>query len=272
MAVLMHDGSEEIEAFQPWLYAIAQVVPKIRIGRINLKGTGAAITHTFKITSVPAIKIFNRDEVGMPKALGAANHSQCFANDMRPRSAVAPSPRPWRQVSGKRITDYTGPLEYDPLLSWCEAMNAGVGLEHKLSQPAFEPPTPQTDRLRAAKKSMKGAAVLDKDGSPKAGVPEEVRMMAETMVKEQRLQRLFDERDPEGKHDMFKKYQGRVGHVYREIVEAEGIDINDQFAVQEANRRARAKVQREVLTGAPDDVVAEFNREVNLGGKSKDEL
>ena len=175
-------------------------------------------------------------------------------------------------MSGKRITDYTGPLEYDPLLSWCEAMNAGVGLEHKLSQPAFEPPTPQTDRLRAAKKGMKGAAVLDKDGSPKAGVPEEVRMMAETMVKEQRLQRLFDERDPEGKHDMFKKYQGRVGHVYREIVEAEGIDVNDQFAVQEANRRARAKVQSEVLTGAPDDVVAEFNREVNLGGKSKDEL
>ena len=36
--------------------------------------------------------------------------------------------------------------------------------------------------------------------------------------------------------------------------------------------RARAKVQSEVLTGAPDDVVAEFNREVNLGGKSKDEL
>lgn len=148
----------------------------------------------------------------------------------------------------------------------------GIGLEHKLSQPAYEPPTPETDQLRAAKKGMKGAAVLDKDGKVKAGVPEEVRMMAETMVREQRLQRLFDERDPAGKHDMYKKYQGRVAHVYTEIVEAEGIDVNNQFTVQDANRRARSKVQGEVLTGAPADVVAEFNREVNLGGKSKDEL
>ena len=272
MVVLMHDGSEDIAAFQPWLYAIAQAVPKIRIGRINLAGTGAAITHTFKIRSLPAIKIFNRDEVCKPDHLALATLSQCITRTMRPCSAANSYARLWPQVSGKRITDYTGPLEYEPLLSWCEAMSAGVGLEHKLSQPAYEPPTPQTDRLRAAKKGMKGAAVLDKEGRPKQDVPEEVRMMAETMVKEQRLQRLFDERDPEGKHDMFKKYQGRVGHVYREIVEAEGIDKNDQFAVQEANRRARAKVQAEVLTGAPDDVVAEFNREVNLGGKSKDEL
>ena len=85
MVVLMHDGSEEIEAFQPWLYAIAQAVPKIRIGRINLKGTGATITHTFKIRSVPAIKIFNRDEVGMPKRLAP----QLTANALRTIRALA---------------------------------------------------------------------------------------------------------------------------------------------------------------------------------------
>lgn len=86
MIVLMHDGSKETLTFQPWLYAIAQAVPTIRIGIINLVGTGAAITHTFRMRSLPAIKIFNRDEVGHPEfAHSHALPTMCALTELRCR-------------------------------------------------------------------------------------------------------------------------------------------------------------------------------------------
>ena len=90
MVVLMHDGSAAVKAFQPWLYALAQAMPQLRFARIDVAGEARIVADTFGVTALPAIKIFQRD-----------------------------------LEAGKRVVDYTGPLEFDPLLEWCEAMVAG---------------------------------------------------------------------------------------------------------------------------------------------------
>jgi len=232
--VIMHDADADMVAFQPWLYAIAQAVPQVRIARINVAGPAKAVANTFHVASLPAIKLFQRDE-----------------------------------AVGKRIIDYTGPLDFEPLIEWCEAMRDGT--EHPLSQSGFEPATPEADELRAEHQRMRsggGAAIQGADGQAMSSVPDSVRKMAKTMVRETRLQRMLEERGPKN----VERYKGRVAAVYRQIVEEEGVDIKDQFKVQEANRRARNKVMDEVLTGAPVDIVDEVNLEVNLGGRNKDEL
>lgn len=109
MVVLMHDGTAAIKAFQPWLYALAQKVPQLRFARINVAGEARVVAETFKVFALPAIKIFQRD-----------------------------------LEAGKRVVDYAGPLEFDPLLEWCEAMVAGCAhdrrtLAHSGDRWRFEP-------------------------------------------------------------------------------------------------------------------------------------
>ena len=67
-------------------------------------------------------------------------------------------------------------------------------------------------------------------------------------------------------------YQGRVSHLYRQILQDEGIQRDEAFKVQDANRRARDQARHEMLTGAPEDLVQEVERPVALGARGKDEL
>ena len=97
-------------------------------------------------------------------------------------------------------------------------------------------------------------------------MPESVRRMAETMVREKRLQRLLAARGAEAS----EAYSRRVTARYEELAAAAGVDPQrtaDQFSVQELNRRARDLVRDEVLAEAPDEVRREVLAEVNVGRK-----
>ena len=76
------------------------------------------------------------------------------------------------------------------------------------------------------------AGALDK-------LPPSVRAMAETMVREQRLQRIL--RDRGG--GFAEKYEQLVSERYAAIMSEERLNADDKFVVQEANRRARDAVQ-----------------------------
>lgn len=82
-------------------------------------------------------------------------------------------------------------------------------------------------------------------------IQESVQRMSETMVRETRLLRILADQGPEQQ----ERYQGRVAHLYRQIVQEEGIGTKDTFRVQDANRRARDQARQEVLTGAPEDII-----------------
>ena len=106
--VMMHFGDDEAtRAFQPWLFAIANMVPEIPIGRVDLssKERGAEMAGAFQVPSgATQLKLFIRDK---PK--------------------------------GERIVDYRGPLQFEPLLGWVRAAISGE--EHEHSAPGVEPPS-----------------------------------------------------------------------------------------------------------------------------------
>ena len=217
MVVIMHDGADPaLSKFQPWLFALTTVLPRLTIGQIDVSDQGRDIGASFKVSGSTAIKMFLRDN---PK--------------------------------GKRIVDYQGPLEFDALLGWC---NAGIaGEEHAYSAPGHEPP-----ENAANPEGARGTNKMDK-------LPPSVRAMAETMVREQRLQRLLKERGD----GMFQKYEDLVSSQYRGIIDEEKTDLNDKYAAQEANRRARDIVRNELLLSAPADIREEIEGEVHLGDAAK---
>ena len=230
--VLMHDGADATtRAFQPWLFALANLLPQLPVGTIDLSDArGAKIAEAFQVPSsqLPTVKLLVRDN-----------------------------------PAGQRIVDYRGPLEFDPLLEWIHAaMNDEA---HELSAFGAEPPG--SDDKSAA--SGGGAA-----GSAMSRLPESVRAMAATMIRETRLQRLLKQQGG----GRVERYDQMVADRYRELIEEEGTDLDDKFAVQEANRRARDDVREELMKDAPVHVREEVEAEVSLGDAqnarsgSKDEL
>jgi len=155
--------------------------------------------------------------------------------------------------AGERIIDYHGPLEFDALVEWCRALMAGR--EHLHSRRGYEPPE-HAAATRASKEASKEGNELNK-------LPKSVRAMAETMVREQRLQRVLKQRGG----GMAEKYEVLVSERYKQIVAEEGTNVNDQFASQEANRRARDQVRDQLLSSAPSDIREDIEREVHLGGQ-----
>ncbi|KAL1528502.1 hypothetical protein AB1Y20_009845 [Prymnesium parvum] len=201
--------------FEPWLYAISQLMPRLAFGRIDVSGPAAPVAATFNVSSLPAIKVFLRDN-----------------------------------PVGERIIDYEGPLEFDRLVDWCRAIVHGI--PHADSRVAFEP---QEHMPQSASKGSTSSNELN-------DLPASVRLMAETMVREQRLQRVLKQRGG----GMIDRYESLVASRYQKIVEDEAIDVNDKFASQEGNRRARDQVRDEILATAPADVREEIERDVHLGG------
>lgn len=212
MVVIMHDGaSAALFKFQPWLFALTTLLPRLPIGRIDVSGEGQGVRAAFKVSGTPAIKMFLRDN-----------------------------------PSGKRIVDYQGPLEFDALLSWCRAVVADKDHEH--SAAAYEPPEhTQTPSKKPTNKLQQ--------------LPPSVRAMAETMVREQRLQRILREQGG----GMAEKYEELIAARYQQLITSEGTDTNDKFATQEVNRRARDLAREELLQSAPADIREEVEEEVHLG-------
>lgn len=219
--VLMHEGADAAtRAFQPWLFAIANMMPHVPIGTIDLSHErGSAVAQAFEVDSskgTPTIKLFVRDN---PK--------------------------------GKRIIDYRGPLEFDALMGW---MKAAVNEEeHEHSTYGVEP---------------EGSDANDRSPSPGGGqaspmnrLPESVRAMAKTMVRETRLQRILKQHGG----GRVEQYDAMVAAKYRELVADEKTDMGDKFAVQEANRRARDFVREKLMADAPLHIKEEVEAEVNLG-------
>lgn len=233
--VFMHEGAE-LTPFQPWLFALAQLVPHFTMATMDVAEKNALVKHVFKLSGTPLLKLFVRDN---PK--------------------------------GERIIDYTGPLEFEALLGWARAVIKGES--HKFSTFAAEPPEGPTPP-EAKKQGSKGGSAMDR-------LPEGVRAMATTMVRERRLQRILGQYG-DGRA---AQYDQQVSHRYRQIVAEEGLDLSDKVAVQDANRRARDLVRDEILADAPDQVRDEVMGEVNMGdaaaqqggaprkgGRGKDEL
>lgn len=220
--VLMHSGADAaLRAFQPWLYAIANLVPHIPVGTLDLaEDNGAEVADAFEVSDgAPVVKMFMRDN---PK--------------------------------GKRIVDYRGPLEFDALLGWVRA--AINGEEHELSAFGVEPET--GDELQP---SSPAGGPGGGGGGPMSRLPESVQAMARTMVRETRLQRILKQHGG----GRVEQYDAMVAEKYRELVESEGTDLSDKFAVQEANRKARDEVRELLMAEAPAHVREEVEAEVNLG-------
>lgn len=217
IVVFMYDGACPASAkFQPWLFAMSQLMPRLAFARIDVSGPGHPVAATFQVSSSPAIKMFQRES-----------------------------------QAGERVIDYQGPLKFDDLVEWCRTLVAGK--KHAHSTAGFEPPE-HAAAARAAKDRSEKSNALN-------GLPASVRAMAETMVREQRLQRVLKQRG----NGMTEKYEDLVSTRYQQLVADEGIDVNDKFASQEANRRARDSVRDELLDSAPADIREEIEREVHLG-------
>ena len=246
IVVLMYRGKKckASRLFQPWLFALAHRLPGVQFARVDATEGEGSIADAFGVTSSPTIKAFQRTK---PK--------------------------------GERVTDYTGPVDFDSLLEWGEAI--ADDKVHRYSAVGIEPGSSGGgddggggggggdggggDGSRDA-----GDGTAAGDPPPTAarakGMPESVRRMAETMVREKRLQRLLAARGAEAS----EAYSRRVTARYEELAAAAGVDpqrTTDQFSVQELNRRARDLVRDEVLAEAPDEVRREVLAEVNVGRK-----
>ena len=125
--VLMYDGAcAPTKAFQPWLYALANALPHLPMGQIDVNQSSRQVAEAFKVSTSPQIKIFVRDN-----------------------------------PVGERIVDYRGPLDYDALMGWCRALLAGES--HELSSFGVEPPeSPDVAKARAAGKAGRGGSMMDK--------------------------------------------------------------------------------------------------------------
>ena len=223
--VLMYDGAcKPTKEFQPWYYALANKLPHLPMAQIDVSQDGRQIANAF----------------------------QAFSN-----GTTSPSIKLFVRDNpvGQRIINYGGPLEYDKLLGWMKAVLKDA--EHPLSSFGVEPPETPGSREAGARRAAGGSA----PGSMMDKLPESVRQMAETMVREQRMQKIL--REMGGGRE--EQYTTMVAERFKQIVAEEKTDTDDKFAVQEANRRARDQVRDELLASAPDHVRAEIEGEVNLG-------
>jgi hypothetical protein len=224
-AVLLYEGScQTTKMFQPWLFALAQFVPQIPIAQVDVSMDGGTIKETFGVASLPQLKIFAKDN---PK--------------------------------GQRIIDYTGPFEFESLMGWFKAILAGE--RHALSVYGSEPPEPEPETsssvvLDGGKDSNRQTSTNHMDS-----VPESVRNMAVTMVRESRLQRILKEQGG----GVLDRYNSMVASRYMQIIKDESIGQEDKFGIQEANRRAREEVRDTILEEAPGYVREEIESEVHLG-------
>jgi len=226
--VLMHGGKDTaVSAFQPWLYALANFLPHIPLGRVDLSQEGGSnLAEGFAVDASehPRLKLFVRD------------------NPM-----------------GKRIIDYLGPLDFEAMLGWARA--AVNDEEHELSAYGVEPYSgedePELQQAHAQKQAEAGGAM--------SNLPESVRRMAQTMVRETRLQRILKQHGG----GRVEQYDAMVQQKYAEIVGEESTDLEDKFQVQEANRRARDFVRDQLMADAPLHIREEVEADVNLGDAKK---
>jgi len=225
--VLMHNGADSaVRAFQPWLYALANFVPHLPVGRVDLSQEGGSqLAGAFGVNDdAPKIKLFVRDN---PK--------------------------------GQRIVDYLGPLDFEAVLGWVHA--AVNNEEHELSAYGVEPYSGEDEpAVQYAQAQAKAA-----EGSAMGNLPESVRRMAQTMVRETRLQRILKQHGG----GRAEHYDAMVSQKYAEIVSEEKTDLENKFAVQEANRRARDVVREQLMADAPLHIREEVEAEVNLGDAQK---
>lgn len=204
---IMYNGlvDTRMQRFMPWLFAIAQLLPRQQFVLVDVSHRGSPdLVAAFELDDSPAVRLFQRD-------------------------------RP----AGERVVNYVGPVSFEPLLQWCSAVLEDK--EHPYSAPGVEPPgmqqLPQKGGARAgasakgAGASAKRAGASAKSTGAEAGgrdLPDSVRQMAETMVRESRLQRAFKQSGG----GLAEQYEARVSELYQQIVRDTGIDSGDKFAVQ----------------------------------------
>ena len=224
MFVFMYDGDcNAASSFRPWLFALAQMVPNLAITRMDVSQEDGVVKDVFSVTRLPQVKLFVRDN-----------------------------------PVGERIIDYVGPLEFESLFGWCKAVLTGK--QHALSKFGVEPRAAQGSGTPSG--SAHGATGNGgSSGSAMDKLPESVRLMAMTMVRETRLQRVLTQQGG----GRLERYDAMVANRYQDIVSREGIDAEDKFAVQEANRRARDMVREEILVTAPSHIRDEIENDVNMG-------
>ena len=226
--VLMYDGAcEQTKLFQPWYFALANQLPHLPMAQIDVAQNGRSVADAFQAfangTASPVIKLLVRDN-----------------------------------PVDQRVVNYGGMLEYDALLGWMRAMvkanTSAAYLEHPQSSFGVEPPETAQSREARAREQAGGGSMMDK-------LPPSVRRMAETMVREQRMQKILKEMGG-GREE---QYGNMVSERFKQFVAEEGTDMEDKFSVQEVNRRARDQVREELLENAPEHVRAEIDAEVSLG-------
>lgn len=222
VVVFMYDGAacETSHLFQPWLHAIAQRLPSLTFARVDMSNS----------TGTPAIAEYFGVAAG-----SKSPQVKAMMRDNEP---------------GQRVLNYLGPIEFEPFLAWSTAVLDG--LPHDFSELGYEPPVDeerwsQEEEKRRAKNAMNN-------------LPDAVREMAETMVKEGRLKRVLEEL---GKVD---EYEAQVSETFKAIVKENNIDTkSDTYATQEANRLARNLVRKKLLNYAPPHVREIVDADVTLG-------
>jgi len=217
LVVLMYDGEcAVVKAFQPWLFALAQMVPNLPITRVDVSRQSGMLKSVFQLAKTPQVKAIMRDN---PK--------------------------------GEKVINYKGPMEFEALLEWLQAVYKEV--PHKLSEFGVEPPEAPEG---SGKRGRAGSS-----GDPMGHLPESVRGFATTMVRENRLQRKLAEQGG-GRLDA---YNAKVTRRYQEILRSEETTLDDKYAIQEANRRARDEVHEEILAQAPEHIRDEVMGDVRMG-------
>ena len=209
MIVLMHQSKcEATKSFQPWLHAVANLVPGIQIGQIDI-GAARSIATVFKGNDPAAIKPSSRQPKGQAdRGLQRAARIRCAAG----------------LVQGSRRA---------------VASLSAYGAEREPSASAAGGKASGMSRLLEVRHGGD-----DGSGDATAAHPDGAR------------------RWPRGHYIL-------VQERFAKIVGDEETDMEDKFAVQEANRRARNEVQEELLKDAPANIRAEVRAAVNLGDMGK---
>ncbi len=221
MVVWMHEpGCAVTKAWQPWLFALSNVLPRLALGKVDVTPFNRTVANAFGLAPGigPALKALIRDN-----------------------------------EKGERVVDYTGPLDFDSVLSWSQSILGGEDHEH--SRFGVEPPEGPTP-----KKAKKAG------GDPMSNLPKNVREMAETMVRESRLQKVL--RDHGG--GILEQYEGAVADTFNRLKQRDDFDADNKQMVQELNRAAREMVRNDLLASAPLDVREEIEAEVSLGDMPAD--
>lgn len=222
VVVFMYDGEActTSHLFQPWLHAIAQRLPSLTFARVDMSNS----------TGTP--------EIAEYFGVAAGSKSPQVKAMMR------------ENEPGQRVINYLGPIEFEPFLAWSTAVLDGI--PHDFSELGYEPSVDEERRSQEEEKRRAKNAMNS--------LPDAVREMAETMVKEGRLKRVLEEM---GKVD---DYEAQVSETFKGIVRENNIDTKaDSYATQEANRLARNLVRKKLLNYAPPHVREIVDADVTLG-------